>query len=220
MRDSDAEALLDGIKGEADARILALGEEAEGYRQRVLGKARAKADSLLAEARRASSARAAALRAAAESALSSNLASRQRSAEETISSHFFELLKKRLAPNPDSPALALNLQPHLYAWLLEAAIGLGEPEAVLSVSDGEREFFTPAILRAAENEAFKLGGSPIHIELSCAPLERGRGLVLASPDGRVRFDNRLEARLARAEASIRNMIADEFFRENAAEDRP
>ncbi|MBN1997431.1 V-type ATP synthase subunit E [candidate division KSB1 bacterium] len=95
---------------------------------------------------------------------------------------------------------------YLLNWIVEAAIGLDSEKASVNVSERERHFITPKLLKKAEDTVRKMSGKTVFLQLSgSAPLDK-QGVVLTSMDGRTAFDNRIHTRIKRNEREIQNII--------------
>ena len=94
----------------------------------------------------------------------------------------------------------------LLDWVVEAAIGLNVPEAVVNASALERGLLDQALLREAEAEVKQLTGRNLSLRLAAGDPLVGQGVVLKSADGRVEFNNQVSTRLLRYQSEIRKAV--------------
>ncbi len=93
----------------------------------------------------------------------------------------------------------------LTAWIVEAAIGLGEARASVNASGRER-LLLPAVLKEAERKAAEITGRAVSLSESSDPPLSGQGVVLTSVASRTAFNNQVETRLLRFHTEIQRMI--------------
>jgi len=91
------------------------------------------------------------------------------------------------------------------ARLIKEGIEVMGPEATVSCNSRDRD--------AVASAAHKLSKGPITLTLDPKDLETAGGVVLATSDGSVRFDNTFEARLERMKPALRKEVAALFGRE-------
>lgn len=97
------------------------------------------------------------------------------------------------------------------SWILEAAIGLGEQEAVINGSPNELKIMTDSFLRDTEKKYNALTGGNIRLIKSDKNPLFAQGIVLSSKDNRTAFNNQVPTRLMRYQTEIRKIIYKEFF---------
>jgi V/A-type H+-transporting ATPase subunit E len=95
------------------------------------------------------------------------------------------------------------IEPHLSAWIAEAALGLDLKEA--KVSSNKQCPATEKHLKEAAALVKKNTGSEVILSLDPKPI-RSLGVVLSSLDDKVSFNNQVEIRLRRFDRVIRTMI--------------
>jgi len=95
------------------------------------------------------------------------------------------------------------IEPHLSAWIAEAALGLDLKEA--KVSSNKQCPATEKHLKEAVALVKKNTGSDVILSLDPKPI-RSLGVVLSSLDDKVSFNNQVEIRLRRFDRVIRTMI--------------
>jgi vacuolar-type H+-ATPase subunit E/Vma4 len=98
----------------------------------------------------------------------------------------------------------------LRGWIVEAAIGLGAAEAVVSCSEPERAACEQA-LAAAEAELHDLTGAPVSLRMAEEGRLSDQGVVLTDPAGELTFGNRVSDRLRRYDAEIRGAVHHRLF---------
>ena len=95
----------------------------------------------------------------------------------------------------------------LLAWLVEAAEGMGAKEGIVYAGRKERRHLTPDFLKKAEAAS--------GVKLSLAEEGKSgsgyfssvhRGVIVSDADGRIVFDNSIDARMVRMERSLRRLI--------------
>jgi vacuolar-type H+-ATPase subunit E/Vma4 len=101
----------------------------------------------------------------------------------------------------------------LLSWIVEAAVGLGVPQAKVSVSKDEKGLVDAKLLKEAEKRAKKLSGKDIKLMISEDLAQAGQSIVLTASDGRTAFNNQVSTRLLRKQREIRNLIYKELFDE-------
>ena len=110
----------------------------------------------------------------------------------------------RLSDKPGYPEI-------IRGWILEAAIGLGEEEAVVSGSVKELEIMTDSFLRETEKKYQDLTGGKIKLIKSDKNPLLAQGVILSSRSNKTAFNNQVPTRLLRYQAEIRKTIYREFF---------
>ena len=91
---------------------------------------------------------------------------------------------------------------------MEAAIGLGQPEAAVNASSAELPLLDQGLLAEAERRVQALGGRAVRLSrLEGEPLA-GQGVVLVGRGGRLTYNNQVSTRLLRRQTEIRKMIYD------------
>ena len=104
---------------------------------------------------------------------------------------------------------SLVASPHypeiLVAWIVEAAVGLGEDRATVNSSKEERPLLS-ALLPEAEQKAAEIMGRRVTLSESSDPPVSGQGVVLTSGTTRTAFNNQVETRLLRFRTAIQKMI--------------
>ena len=198
----DMTLLLEGVRADAGARIQAVEAQAAEYAAAKLAKASGQAAAIVAEASAAASTREAAIRAVYEARLRTETRKLELESEESFMRHVLDLAAAEYAKAAQSPGYGERI----FAWICEAAIGIGSDEAELRVSDAEAPYVDDEFLARVEQRATELAARPIHLRLSNAERLECQGILLEAEGGRLRYDNTAPARLARAERAMRGLI--------------
>ncbi len=144
----------------------------------------------------------------------SKIVRKEAHAQEAVETHRIELksrddlfagvlarVRARLAGLIGSP----DYQEILVAWIVEAAVGLGEDRATVNASKEERSLLAGALPKA-ERKVAELTGRAISLSESSDPPISGQGVVLTSATSRTAFNNQVETRLLRFRTAIQKMI--------------
>jgi vacuolar-type H+-ATPase subunit E/Vma4 len=203
MVHADLSELLLGIEAEADAKIANAIAGAEAYATKRINQAHSDAEILLSESRDIGQAKAHAIRVAskAKSALEQGKISM---AEEE---RYIGRALDKVAQCLESVHREPGYRERIFAWICEAAIGLSVDKAVIDAAEVERDFITAEFLQKAEAAIAKLSGLATCLELSDGEPIVDHGVILSSLDGRIRYDNRITTRFARAQAALREVIS-------------
>jgi len=126
---------------------------------------------------------------------------------EKIVSNVSNKIKEKIAEKADSPSYPEILR----GWILEAAIGLGEEEAVINGSPKELKIITDSFLRETEKKYNALTGRNVTLKKTEKNPLFAQGIVLSSKDNRTAFNNQVPTRLMRYQSDIMKMIYKEFF---------
>ena len=101
----------------------------------------------------------------------------------------------------------------LLDWIVEAAIGLGAEEAVVSTSKNEEPLVDSEMLKQAEKQVKKLTGNTVKLEKSSQSEGERQGVVLTALDGKSAFNNLVATRFLRKQRDVRALIYRELFGE-------
>ena len=126
---------------------------------------------------------------------------------EKVINSVIDLVRKKIAEkaeDPDYPEIVKG-------WIIEAAIGLGEKEAVVNGSIKENGIITEQFLRETEKKYHALTGGTIRLIKSDKNPLLGQGVVLSSVNNKTAFNNQVPTRIMRYQAEIRKTIYREFF---------
>jgi vacuolar-type H+-ATPase subunit E/Vma4 len=172
------------ILADARARVDSLHQQAktemDAERERALQRARQETKTLRSQASAAAQLEAQALR----------LRRREQLLERVVASAMRRLASAPQWPDYEHIALRLLREPIAY---------LGADEIVVRADRGTRRVLTDEVLTGV--------GEELGVRLRPgAPLGRGTGVILETPDGHRRYDNTLETRLARMKDDLRAPI--------------
>ncbi|MFP4384144.1 MAG: V-type ATP synthase subunit E [Spirochaetia bacterium] len=92
----------------------------------------------------------------------------------------------------------------------EACAGLGTESAVLEVSREEQHLLTDEMATRIQARVKALTGRTVEVNFA-ESFHTGTGVIAGSPDGRLLFDNRAEARIERHRNQIRRIIHREII---------
>jgi len=106
----------------------------------------------------------------------------------------------------------------LLIWIVEAAIGLGVPQATVNASAAERGQIDKQLLQDAQNRISELSGKKVSLTVADEDPLIPQGIVLKAGDGRVEFNNQVATRLLRRQSEIRKKIQDTLWK-NESSDR-
>ena len=101
----------------------------------------------------------------------------------------------------------------LLGWITEATMGLSVPQAKINTSAAEAALIDGDLLRAAEEQVKSLTGSTVTLTKARGESLHAQGVFVTSGDGRVAFNNQVEARLMRGRSAIRRLIYEKMLGE-------
>ena len=203
--------LLSGIEREARLKAEELAQEAAAYARNRSEAARAQTRENLRKAEEIAEAQARAVLRNAESraAVESRkafLRGRDGLIQETLEAA--RILAARTAETP-------GYEDVLRGWIVEAAVGLSEPEARVNASREELPRITDSLLRRAEREVLELTGKPVRLSKVEGDPLLAQGVVLTAEGGRLAYNNQVPVRFLRAQSEIRKQIHAVLFGEGA-----
>jgi vacuolar-type H+-ATPase subunit E/Vma4 len=196
--------LIEGIAQDAQAEARRLVEEAEkAAAERRAASARQAAE-ILEEARRKAGEQAAGLKRQAASTAKMETKRIALRVREQAARQVLEQARAKLEGMIAWP----EYREILLGWIVEAAIGLGQPEAAVNASAPELPLLDQGLLAEAERRVQALGGRAVRLSrLEGEPLT-GQGVVLVGRGGRLTYNNQVSTRLLRRQTEIRKMIYD------------
>jgi vacuolar-type H+-ATPase subunit E/Vma4 len=112
---------------------------------------------------------------------------------------------KSLIQTPSYRTVLLN-------WIVEAAVGLGVDEGIVSTSKNEQLLIDKELLRRAEKQVSDILGKNVKLRLSRNSGTQ-QGIVLTASDERTAFNNQVATRLLRYQRKIRDLIYTKLFGE-------
>lgn len=201
-RSGDVEALAEGILHEARSEAARVVAEARSRSEARVEAAKAQAARIAEESEAAAARQASAIAREADAKLAaelsrSELASRE-AAWKALVSKALELCRED-ARKPEFRKTLARLA-------AEAAIGLGGGEARARLGGSGGPPLDEALLREAERIALEASGIETRLAVGEPFADGNPGVALESADGRMSFDNRLEARFSRLEGELRARI--------------
>lgn len=198
--------LIEGIAQDAEAeagRILAEAEKSAAERQQAAAQ---QAEGILEEAARKAAEQAEGLKrqiASAEKMEVKRIGLRVR--EEAIR-QVLERTRARLEGLLGTPEYAEVLT----AWIAEAAVGLGLPEATVHASAAEMPAVDQRLLAEAQARVLESTGRGVRLTRG-EPLP-GQGVVLVGREGRLAYNNQVSTRLLRLQTQIRKAIYEALWK--------
>jgi vacuolar-type H+-ATPase subunit E/Vma4 len=196
--------LIEGIAQDAQAEARRLVEEAEKAAAERRAASARQAGEILEEARRKAGEQAAALKRQAASTAKMETKRIALRVREQAARQVLEQARAKLEAMVGSP----EYREVLLGWIVEAAIGLGQPEAAVNASAAELPLLDQGLLAEAERRVQALGGRAVRLSrLEGGPLA-GQGVVLVGRGGRLTYNNQVSTRLLRRQTEIRKMIYD------------
>ncbi len=204
----DGEKLLEGIAEEARREAEKIREEAERQAEEIVRGAERRAKQSIAEAESRAEEQTETIRSRSRQRIEAERRRLRLEAEERLFSKAYDMLKGRLEKMKTSEEYPEILR----QLIVEGALGLGVAEAKVNASTDERSLLGDALLAQAEKELEALG---MEVSLSLSdksPLD-GQGVVVEDTDGRLSFNNRMDARMKRYATEIRRMIYQEIREE-------
>ncbi len=98
-------------------------------------------------------------------------------------------------------------------WIIEAAIGLYEPEAEVNASAREMAIIDDSLLGNAEEKIYEITGLRVKMKKSRDNPLPAQGVVIKSESGRTAFNNQVSTRILRYQSEIRKIIYKELLNE-------
>ena len=194
--------LLEGIIQEAEQEAERIRDEADRQAREIVENARIKADEVRQTARERAEQQGEVLRHKNEQ----NIQAEQRKRRLKVQEDLFTLALQKIRDTLQEFRGRTEYADILKGWITEGAIGLGQDQLIVNGSAPERKILTDSFLRNAEKEVEKQTGRQVRISLSDGPPLQKQGVLLSTQDGRLAFNNMVEARLQRYSTSIRKMI--------------
>jgi V/A-type H+-transporting ATPase subunit E len=130
---------------------------------------------------------------------------------EEIVRSVFARVRQAMKAEADKPEYRATLK----GWLLEAALGLDQPEIIVTVSEAEQTHCDRKLLQEVEEEYKERTGKNIQIHVSEENAEE-QGAASRTPDGRLEYRTQVSTLIARGEGGFRRMIYKAFGIEGGA----
>jgi vacuolar-type H+-ATPase subunit E/Vma4 len=200
---------MEGIEADARAeaeRILTEARKAADLRLKTAGQ---QASSILEEARRKALEQVQAIRRNNASAVAVQTRRIVLRVREQVTRGVLDQVSRRLQAMTGES----GYREILLGWIVEAAIGLNVPQALVSVSGPERAHLDAGLLREAEGRVKSLTGQTVRLQASEQASPLAQGVVLIAGDGRIAYNNQVSTRILRNQSRIRKIIHDEVFGE-------
>jgi len=198
MEASQSDILCREISNESRTEAREILEQAERDAAQREKEAQAVAGRIEAEIISRASAQADALKKRILSGLHLEIKNQKIRAREAFLLKLFDLVRQRLEVFRSSG----EYPEFIRQSVLEGTLALGMDAVEIVSGDKEKALLGPEMLRTIEAEIRKVSDRPVSLSLSRETLNEG-GVVLMSPDGRVRFDNSLSARMKRVQDPMR-----------------
>ncbi len=202
-------ALIETIESDAQAeevKILRDAAEQVTQREQYTDK---KIESMLNDALAKAQSQAETIRAKAVSQAQLEIKRRRLQASNETIDRIMAMAEQKLQSMITAPAY----RDVLIGWIVEAALGLGADVATLNASAAERALIDETLLNDVHQRLQHETGRSIMIRLADGPPQTAQGVVLATEDGRMAFNNQVKTRLLRQQRHIQRLIHDTLFME-------
>lgn len=200
--DSQDASLLSGITEQAETEVKKITEEAERQAQEIVEGGRKKAESIRSDAEEKG-------RKQAEEVLKKNaqaIEAEQRKLQLKARENLFDETLGRVKEKLRALRERRDYSSILKGWIVEAAVGLAEPELEVNAAEQELKLISDEVLQEAEAEVKAVTGRSVKIERADGPPLQKQGIFLTAREGRLAFNNLVEQRLERYSTVIRRMI--------------
>ncbi len=104
-----------------------------------------------------------------------------------------------------------NYKTILKNWIIEAAIGLDVPAAVINASEKELPLISESMIAEVVQTVNQKTGKQVSLKLSKESPMNFQGVVLTSENGNMAFNNQIKTRMLRKEREIRMAIYNALF---------
>ncbi len=194
--------LLGGIAEQAGQEAEQIRSEAERQAEEIVRNARHKAEAIRQESRDKGAHQAEVIR----RKNSQNIEAEQRKRRLKAQEELFALALKKVRDSLQNLIGRPEYSDILQGWIAEGAVGLSQEAIEVNASAEERKLITEELLKQAEKQVEKETGQQVKITLSQeSPLQK-QGVFLTTGNGRLAFNNTIEARMQRYSTMIRKMI--------------
>ncbi|MFW6360594.1 MAG: V-type ATP synthase subunit E [Spirochaetota bacterium] len=199
---SQSASLLTGITQEAEDEVKRITQETERQAQEIVEGGRRKADTIRHEAEEKGKQHYDDILKKNEQAIEAEQRKIRLRTEEYLFTKTLRRVKEKLRALTERSDYSSIIK----GWIVEAAIGLSEERLTVNCSETEIVLITDDLLRQAEAEVKSRTGRTVKLERADAPPLQKQGIFLTARDGRLAFNNLVEARLERYLTVIRRMI--------------
>ncbi len=200
--DSQDASLLSGITEQSEAEVKKITEEAERQAQEIVEGGREKAEAIRSDAEEKGRKQAEDVLKKNAQAIEAEQRKLQLKARENLFDETLGRVKEKLRALRDRRDYSSILK----GWIVEAAVGLGEPELKVNAAEQELKLMSDEVLHEAEAEVKSVTGRSVKIERADGPPLQKQGVFLTAREGRLAFNNLVEQRLERYSTVIRRMI--------------
>jgi len=202
---SEAGGLIEGIAEDARQEADKIRSEAQQQAEEIVKGAKKRAKQTLAEAEERGEEQVSLLHSKNRQTIEAEQRKLRLKAEERLFDKAMKMIHRRLAKLREEEDYGDILQ----GLIAEAAIGLSVEKALVYSSQAERDYLSKEFLRRAEEE-IRSYGPPVSLEAATEAKVSGQGVVVEDEDGRLSYNNTMEARLQRYAAQLRRMIYEEI----------
>ncbi len=206
--DNESRALISGIENDARKEADKILGEAKKRAEELRMYTEKQVESILREAEEKARSQSEAIKKKVLSGVEIEVKRKFLYLKEKIFSEVLSRVKeefKNLIQTPSYRTVLLN-------WIVEAAVGLGVAEAIVSTSKNEEHLIDEELLRRAEKQVSDILGKNVKLRLSRNSGTQ-QGIVITASDGRTAFNNQVATRLLRYQRKIRDLIYTQLFGE-------
>jgi vacuolar-type H+-ATPase subunit E/Vma4 len=196
--------LIEGIAQDAEAESRRLVEEAEKTCAERRESAGRQVAEILEEARRKAAEQIESLRRQAAANVKMEIKRIALRVRAQAAREVLERARARLGELIQAP----EYRAVLLDWVVEAAVGLGLPEASVNASARELPLLDERLFKEAERRVQELAGRKVSLSRAQGEPLAGQGVVLVGRGGRLAYNNQVSTRLLRRQTEIRKMIYD------------
>ena len=199
---SQSASLLSGISQEAEDEVKRITQEAERQAREIVEGGRRKAETIGHEAEEKGKQQYDDILKKNEQAIEAEQRKIRLKTQEQLFNQAMRRVKEKLRALTERSDYSSIIK----GWIVEAAIGLSEEQLTVNGSETEVELITDDLLRQAEAEVKSNTGRTVKITRADAPPLQKQGIFLTAREGRLAFNNLVEARLERYSTVLRRMI--------------
>ncbi len=198
-----AEAIIEGIEQDALKETEALVGDAKKRAEESIQGARKRAEDMLKQAQEKGEERARQIAAREARSIDSEVKKIHLKARDELRKDMLVSIRRELQQLPDKK----EYPDILLSWLVEAAQGTGSDEGLVYPGRKEAAIIGPEMLkRASELSGVDLSLAEEESKAISAIISGRLGVVVSDREGRIVFDNSMEARIRRMETALRRMI--------------
>jgi vacuolar-type H+-ATPase subunit E/Vma4 len=209
----DQHDLIDGIAQDAAREVERILGEAEKAAADRKASAEDQARAVIQQGESKAEEQAERIRAQSASSLRMERRRRQLKLQEQAVQEVLKRVRQRLAEAVGSS----EYRQVLLGWIVEAAIGLGVPQATVNASAAERKQIDKRLLQDAQDKISELSGKKVSLRPADEDPLIPQGIMLKAVDGRVEFNNQVATRLLRRQSEIRKAIQDAIWKSESSD---